>query len=92
MTSPLCGVGKGFPFTMTIRELILIFREPKDVTEEEYKNFYKATFKQYSDPLLWHHFKGDSGPVSFKALIFVPSSLCVAPLLECIDELTLLFQ
>ncbi|PVG03593.1 heat shock protein Hsp90, partial [Serendipita vermifera] len=50
-------------------------REPKDVTEEEYKNFYKATFKQYSDPLLWHHFKGDSGPVSFKALIFVPSSL-----------------
>ncbi|KAG8828530.1 hypothetical protein FRC19_003869 [Serendipita sp. 401] len=50
-------------------------RDPKDVTDEEYKNFYKATFKQYQDPVLWHHFKGDSGPVSFRALIFVPESL-----------------
>ncbi|CCA70224.1 related to HSP82-Heat shock protein [Serendipita indica DSM 11827] len=50
-------------------------RDPKDVTDEEYKNFYKATFKQYQDPILWHHFKGDSGPVSFRALIYVPSTL-----------------
>jgi heat shock protein 90kDa beta len=49
--------------------------EPKDVTDDEYKNFYQATFKQHSDPSLWHHFKGDSGPVSFKALIFVPETL-----------------
>lgn len=50
-------------------------RDPKEVTDEEYKNFYQATFKQQKDPVLWHHFKGDSGPVSFRALIFVPESL-----------------
>jgi len=50
-------------------------RDPKEITDDEYKNFYKATFKQYSDPALWHHFKGDSGPVSFKALIFVPENM-----------------
>jgi heat shock protein beta len=49
--------------------------DPKEVTDEEYKNFYQATFKEHKDPVLWHHFKGDSGPVSFKALIFVPESL-----------------
>lgn len=51
------------------------FSDTKDVTDDEYKNFYKATFKQYADPQLWHHFKGDSGPVSFKALIFIPDKL-----------------
>lgn len=50
-------------------------RDPKEVTDEEYKNFYQVTFKQHKDPIIWHHFKGDSGPVSFKALIFVPQSL-----------------
>ena len=28
-----------------------------------------------ADPLAWYHFKGDSGSVSFKAIIFIPSSI-----------------
>lgn len=51
-------------------------RDPKTVTEEEYKTFYQATFKDYEEPLAWHHFSGDSGSgVSFKAIIYVPSHL-----------------
>ncbi|KLO10241.1 heat shock protein Hsp90 [Schizopora paradoxa] len=51
-------------------------RDPKDVTEEEYKLFYKGTFKDMDDPLAWHHFSGDSGSgVSFKAIIYLPATL-----------------
>lgn len=51
-------------------------REPKTVTDEEYKDFYKATFKDFNDPLAWHHFSGDSGTsTSFKAILFIPSEL-----------------
>jgi heat shock protein 90kDa beta len=53
-------------------------RDPKDVTEEEYISFYKATFKDYTDPLAWYHFAGDSGTgTSFRAIIYVPSRLSV---------------
>lgn len=57
--------------------LLTLYSDPKDVTDEEYKNFFKATFKQYTDPVVWHHFKGDSGPVSFKGLIYIPETLWV---------------
>ncbi|PCH41165.1 heat shock protein Hsp90 [Wolfiporia cocos MD-104 SS10] len=51
-------------------------RDPKTVSDEEYENFYQATFKDYEKPLAWHHFSGDSGSgVSFKAIIYVPSHL-----------------
>ncbi|CCL99418.1 uncharacterized protein FIBRA_01436 [Fibroporia radiculosa] len=51
-------------------------RDPKSVSEEEYKSFYQATFKDYEEPVAWHHFSGDSGSgVSFKAIIYVPSHL-----------------
>jgi len=52
-------------------------RDPKTVTDEEYKEFYKVTFKDYNDPpLAWHHFQGDSGSgVSFRAIIYIPGSL-----------------
>jgi heat shock protein beta len=53
-------------------------RDPKDVTEEEYVEFYKSTFKDYADPLAWHHFAGDSGTgTSFRAIIYIPSRLSV---------------
>lgn len=35
----------------------LWMREPKDVSEVEYKEFFKATFKDVVDPLAWSHFK-----------------------------------
>ncbi|PBK72579.1 HSP90-domain-containing protein [Armillaria solidipes] len=51
-------------------------RDPKTVSDEEYRMFYKATFKDNEDPLAWHHFSGDSGSgVSFKAIIFLPNKL-----------------
>ena len=51
-------------------------RDPKTVTDEEYENFYMATFKDYQKPLAWYHFSGDSGSgVSFRSIIYVPSRL-----------------
>ncbi|KAI0723162.1 Hsp90 protein-domain-containing protein [Earliella scabrosa] len=54
----------------------LWMRDPKEVTDEEYENFYQATYKDFQKPLAWTHFAGDSGSgVSFRALIYIPSSL-----------------
>lgn len=56
-------------------------RDSKNVTKEEYDLFYRANYKESDDPLGVHHFKGDAGSVSFKALLFVPSDLCALFLL-----------
>ena len=51
-------------------------RDPKNVSDEDYSLFYQATFRDFTPPLAWHHFSGDSGSgVSFKAILFVPSHL-----------------
>ncbi|KAF8528822.1 cation-transporting ATPase [Hysterangium stoloniferum] len=51
-------------------------RDPKDITDEEYISFYKATYKDMDAPLAWHHFSGDAGTgSSFKAILFIPSKL-----------------
>ncbi|KAI0775934.1 heat shock protein Hsp90 [Trametes elegans] len=51
-------------------------RDPKTVTDEEYENFYQATYKDYQKPLAWYHFSGDSGSgVSFRSIIYIPSRL-----------------
>lgn len=51
-------------------------RDPKTVSDEEYKKFYKSFFKDYEEPLAWQHFSGDSGSgVSFKAILYIPSKL-----------------
>lgn len=43
---------------------------------EEYSLFYSAFFKDFSKPLAWHHFSGDSGSgVSFKAILYLPAKL-----------------
>lgn len=36
--------------------LCLQLRNPKEVTTEEYNEFYKKTFNEYSDPLASSHF------------------------------------
>ncbi|SCV68017.1 BQ2448_138 [Microbotryum intermedium] len=53
----------------------LWMRDPKEVTKTEYEEFYKGAFKSSEEPLAWSHFKGDAGPTSFRALIFIPPSL-----------------
>ncbi|KAI5480834.1 heat shock protein Hsp90 [Pseudohyphozyma bogoriensis] len=53
----------------------LWLRDPKEVSDEEYEEFFKTTFKDTTAPLAWTHFKGDAGPTSFRALIYLPSTM-----------------
>jgi molecular chaperone HtpG len=52
-------------------------RPPRDgdVTDEEYTEFYKTTFKaSYDDPMKWSHFVLE-GQVECKALLYIPGML-----------------
>ncbi|KZS97784.1 heat shock protein Hsp90 [Sistotremastrum niveocremeum HHB9708] len=54
----------------------LWMRDPKDVTNEQYIEFYKTTFKEDEAPLAWHHFQGESGDgIHFKSIIYIPHEL-----------------
>lgn len=48
-------------------------RKPSDVTDSEYKNFYKALSKTGEEPLLWDHFSAE-GEVEFKSILFIPQT------------------
>ncbi|KIM90780.1 hypothetical protein PILCRDRAFT_59180, partial [Piloderma croceum F 1598] len=51
-------------------------RDPKEVDYHEYRLFYQNTFKDFKDPLAWHHFSGASDDgISFKGIVYLPSSL-----------------
>ena len=45
--------------------------DKKDITEEQYNEFYKHTFYDFEDPLLHFHFKVQ-GSLEYTALIYVP--------------------
>ncbi len=49
----------------------LWLRKPKDVTEEEYKEFYKKLFHDYNDPLFWIHLNVDF-PFNLKGILYFP--------------------
>ncbi|KAL9457356.1 hypothetical protein AB3S75_006408 [Citrus x aurantiifolia] len=51
-------------------------RNPKEVTTEEYNEFYKKTFNEYLDPLASSHFTTE-GEVEFRSILYVPA---VAPM------------
>jgi molecular chaperone HtpG len=46
-------------------------RKPKDVSEEEYKEFYKKMFHDYKDPLFWIHLNVDF-PFNLKGILYFP--------------------
>jgi len=48
-------------------------RSPKDITEEEYHNFYKSIAKQTENPLKWIHFTAE-GDAEFKSILFIPTT------------------
>jgi TNF receptor-associated protein 1 len=43
-----------------------------DVTEEEYKEFYKFQAKAFDDPRFWLHFSADA-PISIHSLLYAPT-------------------
>ncbi|KAF0525474.1 heat shock protein Hsp90 [Gigaspora margarita] len=47
-------------------------RDPKNVTDIEYENFYTSFSKDSNPPLSWTHFKAE-GEVDFKAIVYIPS-------------------
>ncbi|ORX37938.1 Hsp90 protein-domain-containing protein [Kockovaella imperatae] len=55
----------------------LWMREPKDVTDIEYEEFYKAVAKDPSaETLGWSHFKGDTASgVAYRAIMYIPAKL-----------------
>ncbi|PID27899.1 MAG: molecular chaperone HtpG [Candidatus Cloacimonadota bacterium] len=64
-----------FPITMgddTLNQKEALWnRKPKDVTEEEYKEFYKKTFHDWEDPLFWIHLNVDF-PFNLKGILYFP--------------------
>ncbi len=54
------------------RSTALWARNPKEVAEEDYKEFYKHISGDYQDPLAWTHFRSEA-PLEFSALLFLPN-------------------
>merc|ERR1712176_1572269 len=46
-------------------------RDKNEVTDEDYKNFYKAISNDQEEPATWTHFKAE-GEIEFKSILFVP--------------------
>jgi molecular chaperone HtpG len=47
-------------------------KNKSDVSEEEYKEFYKFQAKAFDDPRFWLHFSADA-PISIHSLLFAPT-------------------
>merc|ERR1712223_2195271 len=46
-------------------------RSKEEVTEEEYREFYKSISKDYLDPLAYTHFNAE-GEIEFKSILYLP--------------------
>lgn len=49
----------------------LYLKSPAECTEEEYKEFYKSTFSDYSEPLFWVHLNMEY-PFRLKGILYFP--------------------
>ncbi len=49
----------------------LYLKDSKECTDEEYKNFYRETFMDYSEPLFWIHLNMDY-PFRLKGILYFP--------------------
>ncbi len=49
----------------------LYLKDPKECTEEEYKDFYRETFMDYQEPLFWIHLNMDY-PFRLKGILYFP--------------------
>ena len=46
-------------------------KQPKDCTDEEYKEFYRKVFMDYKEPLFWIHLNTDY-PFNLKGILYFP--------------------
>ncbi len=49
----------------------LYLKDPKECTDEEYKNFYRETFMDFNEPLFWIHLNMDY-PFRLKGILYFP--------------------
>ncbi len=49
----------------------LYTKQPKECTEEEYKNFYRETFSDFNEPLFWIHLNMEY-PFRLKGILYFP--------------------
>lgn len=47
-------------------------RDPKEITDDEYIQFYKVITKDSDNPVSWSHFHAE-GDIDFRAIIYLPS-------------------
>jgi len=47
-------------------------KQPKDVTDEEYKEYYKKMYHDWKDPLFWLHLNVDY-PFNLKGILYFPA-------------------
>ncbi|KAK3031981.1 hypothetical protein RJ639_036186 [Escallonia herrerae] len=69
-------VEKYWDWELTNETQPIWLRNPKEVSTEEYNEFYKKTFNEYMDPLASSHFTTE-GEVEFRSILYVPA---VAPM------------
>ncbi|MCR5085159.1 MAG: molecular chaperone HtpG [Succinivibrionaceae bacterium] len=60
-----------FEYTQVNDAKALWTRTPKDIKDEEYKEFYKHLTSDYEDPLNWAHNKVE-GELEYTSLLYVP--------------------
>lgn len=66
--------GKAAPGPKPINDVSpLWLKNPRDCTDEEYKAFYRKTFKDYREPLFWIHLNMDY-PFNVKGILFFPQT------------------
>ena len=49
----------------------IYLKAPRDISDDEYKDFYKKTFDTWEDPLFWVHLNIDF-PFSLKGILYFP--------------------
>ncbi|XP_024185377.1 heat shock protein 90-6, mitochondrial [Rosa chinensis] len=65
-------VEKYWDWDLTNETQPIWLRNPKEVTTEDYNEFYKNTFNEYLDPLASSHFTTE-GEVEFRSILYVPA-------------------
>ncbi|XP_045828669.1 heat shock protein 90-6, mitochondrial-like [Trifolium pratense] len=64
-------VEKYWDWDLTNETQPIWLRNPKEVTKEDYNEFYKKTFNEYLEPLASSHFTTE-GEVEFRSILYVP--------------------